>query len=91
MLRKRDSGYLKQRYQKDTQKGENGSPSKDVDLLVIGTSYILGRWVILGTIVLMYFAMPPQVGHNGEMTAAALYFACERCEVLVGTNVNESL
>jgi hypothetical protein len=33
--------------------------------------------MILSTVVLVYFAMPPQVGYNRKVAAAALNFTCK--------------
>lgn len=35
---------------------------------------ILWRWMVHSTFALVYFAMSPQVGNNGEMTAATFNF-----------------
>ena len=45
--------------------------------------------MIRATIALVYFAMPPQVGDDGEVATTALNFASKCCEMSVefGTNV----
>jgi hypothetical protein len=39
--------------------------------------------MILSTVVLVYFAMPPQVGYNRKVAAAALNFTCKGYNELV--------
>ena len=39
--------------------------------------------MVLNSVVLMYFAMPPQVGDHGEVAATTFNFACKSCHVLV--------
>jgi hypothetical protein len=39
--------------------------------------------MIRTTVVLVYFAMPPQVGDNREVASAALDFASECCKMSV--------
>lgn len=46
--------------------------------------------MILGSIVLVYFAMPPEVGYNRKMTTAALYFASKCYQMLVESNTMRS-
>lgn len=53
---------------------------KDVDRSMMGISCVVWRWMILSSVVLVYFAMPPQVGDNREVAATAINFACERCK-----------
>lgn len=38
--------------------------------------------MVLNSVVLMYFAMPPQVGDHGEVATTTLNFAGKRCHVL---------
>lgn len=49
-----------------------GWGDRDVDPLVIDT---VRRWVVNRAVVLVYFSMSPQVGHDREMASATLYFA----------------